>query len=619
MTTLQNLQLALKKLGIAGTFRLLAEKKAKKRRLTKLLRVVGRTFLSDSGLAPRTDRNVRPTNLARPTIDVRPTDEEIATIIERADEMLQDENYVFTFLHHLKNIPDVWNYDPLEKKYWQKKRYEETKVDSADTPSDVKIVWEINRFQYLPLLAQAAYVTKDKKYIDEIESRIVSWIDDNPFAGSINWSSPLEIAIRGISWAASLRILALAGFDISHNEKILQCIWQHVAYLNAELSTDKIVRSNHLIGETAGLYILSSFFDFPEAVFYKLRAKRILTDSILNQTYPDGGTRESSGWYHTFIADFADLALRTANLTGDSFDDKFTERFHEMSIYRNSIILPDGDAVKFGDIDFGKAINLPAKWKDLVFGENTFLSKERKNYFDTTGHITAMLGKNYLFARAGDFGWGGDGFSSHAHDDFLSPILAMDGANILVDPGTFAYNGSPETRDPERTAYSHNGLIIKEGESGSANHEPRLKPSFGWIKTRPAALIEEFEMSENKVFAQVTYGETIGEHERAFTLTRDSFIIEDHLHFNSDKSLEWNFHFHPRWRLQKIGASKFALSDFRDNHFEFELSGIDGELEVLPYEFYPAYRQKSKAWKIRMRYSIRARDELKVRFTLRKI
>ncbi len=617
MTTFQTLKLAIKKLGMGSTLLLLAQKRAKKKRLAKLLQIypgaaklsdaVGRTFLSGSKETSRTDMNVRP------------TEEEIATITERADEMLRDENYFFTFLHHLKGIPDPWNYDPIEKKYWQKKNYEETQVHSGDTPRDVKIVWEINRFKYLPLLAQAAYSSKEKKYANEVESRILSWIDDNPFGGSINWSSPLELAIRAISWTASLRILAAAGFDISKNEKITRSIWQHAAYLNAELSTDKIVRSNHLIGETVGLYILSSFFDFPEAVFFRIRAKKILADSILKQTYPDGASRESSGWYHTFISDFADLALRTANTIGDTFDTEFIERFKLMQVYRNSIMLPDGDAVKYGDIDFGKAINLPSKWKSMVFGENNFVVKERKNYFETANHISAMLGKNYFFIRAGDFGWGGDGFSSHAHDDFLAPILAMDGVNILVDPGTYVYNGAPEERNGERIASYHNGLIISDPKSRATNNEPRLKPGFGWIKTRPPAFIESCLSSENEITVQAIYGEWMIEHQRNFILTNDSFTVEDHLHFQIDRSLEWNFHFHPRWRLEKISPQKYALRDYVNNYYEFELSGINAELELLQYDFYPSYMRKSKAWKLRLNSSIRATEKRNVNFVLRKL
>jgi hypothetical protein len=595
MSAFQNVKLAFRKLGIGGTFRLLAEKRAKKRRLQSLSK-------SDAGFAELILTKDLPEILEK----------DHATMIERADEMLRDENYVFTFIHHLKGIPDPWNYDPIEKKYWHKKRYEETRVHSADSPRDVKIVWEINRFKYLPLLAEAAFISKDKKYADECESRILSWIDGNPFAASINWSSPLEIAIRAISWAASLRILALAGFDISINEMIARSIWQHAAYLNAELSTDKIVRSNHLIGETSGLYILSTFFHFPEAVFYRLRAKKILTYSILKQTYSDGASREASGWYHTFITDFADLALRAAHQSGDHFDKEFIDRFMQISIYRNSIILPDGDPVRYGDCDFGKVINLSSKWKDAIFGKNIIISEEKNCYFDKAQHLTARVGKNYCFARAGEFGWGGDGFSSHAHDDFLSLIVALDGVNIIVDPGTYVYNGAPEERDKERRANNHNGLIIG-GETGAVP-----KPSFGWFKTRPAASIDSFSWDEENIIAETSYGEWRGQHSRHFILTEEEFILEDRLLMKSNESLEWNFHFHPRWRLEKISALKIALRDFRDNHFEFELSGIEAELVVLPYDFSPAYMQKSKAWQLRIHHSIRASEEGKIRFVLKK-
>lgn len=598
MGALQNLKLSIKKLGIGGTIRLIAEKRAKKKRLEVLLR---KPAESAKLIVP--DKS---------SLEI--SDKERTTIIERADEMMRDENYFFTFLHHLKGIDDPWNYDPIEKKYWPKRRYEETQVHSADTPRDVKIVWEINRFKYLPLLAQAAYITKEKKYADEVESRILSWLDGNPFAGSVNWSSPLELAIRGISWAVSLRILALAGFDIVSNEKIAQSIWQHAGYLNAELSVDKIVRSNHLIGETAGLYILSSFFDFPDAIFFRLRAKKILIDSILKQTYSDGVSCEASGWYHSFVSDFAELALRTANRIGDMFDKEYLERLEQMMIYRNSIISTDGEVVKYGDCDFGKAVNLSSHWKDAVFGTNILHTSEKKCYFEKAQHLTARLEKNYVFARAGEFGWGGDGFSSHAHDDFLSPSVSLEGTAIIVDPGTYVYNGDSEERDLYRRAEMHNGLIIGMGTGAT------MKPSFGWIKTRPNATIDFFSQNDDEIIAEASYGEWCGEHARLFKLSNEKFILEDHLDLKSDQLIEWNFHFHSRWRLEKLSPSKFALRDFRNNQFEFELSGIDAELELLAYDFAPTYMGKTPAQKLRMRMNYIQKDgERNVKFTLGRV
>lgn len=594
MSAFRNLSLAIKKLGLKGTVLLLAEKQAKKRRLAKLLS-------KNPGSAV-----LKP--IAATQIEV--SEKERASIIERAEEMLRDENYVFTFLHGLHSVKDPWNYDPLEKSYWPKRHYEETRVHSADTPKDVKVVWEVNRFKHLPLLAQAAYITKDKKYVDEIEWRLLSWIDCNPFAGSVNWSSPLEIAIRGISWAAALRILALAGFDLFKNEAISRSIWQHAAYLDAELSVDKIVRSNHLIGETAGLYVLAALFDFPENEFFRLRAKKVLEDSILKQTYLDGASKESSGWYHTFVTDFADLYLRTHTVSHDSRT-TIDERFKKMQVYRNSIIATDGEVVKYGDCDFGKAINLSSQWKDAVFGMSPITTNERTDYFQMAEHITAQFDKNYLFVRSGEFGWGGDGFSSHAHDDFLSPIIYLDGLPIIVDSGTYVYNGNQPERDKYRKADYHNGLVIQTTNSTS----PILKPNFGWLKTRPNSIIDSFQKSTDKIMASASYGEWRGKHKRWFTLGEDECLIEDIVNVKADV-VEWNFHFHPRWRLERVSPQKFTLHDYRNNRYSFELSKANAELELHPYEFSPSYGSKAPAYKLHL--SMKPEGEFAVSFILRR-
>ncbi len=578
MSALQNITLSVSKLGLAGTLRLIAEKQAKHRRISALLNrpseVVSKSFHLGFPLA----------------ID----EEAKQKIIERADEMLRDENYVFTFLHHLHTAEDPWNYDPVEKKYWPKKQYEETAVHNADTPKDVKIVWEVNRFKYLPLLAQAAYCTKDERYATEALWRLHTWIEANPFGKSVNWSSPLELGVRAISWIATLLLLEDAGFSSLIDQKVYRSLWEHAAYLNAALSTDKIVRSNHLIGEVTGLYILSSVYDFPEKDFFRIRAKKILTDSILRQTYPDGASRESSGWYHTFVTDFADLALRIAGRTGDSFDNDFIDRVKAMTVYKNSIMATDGEVVKYGDCDFGKVINLSGQWKDYIFGVSPVTTNERLNSFPDAKHLTAMIDRNYCFVRAGDFGWGGDGFSSHAHNDLLSPAVYLNGTAIIVDPGTYAYNGVPVDRDNYRSEGFHNGLIVDGGSNTI------IKKGFGWLKTRPAAMLENIVQDNGRISAEGSYGEWHGKHSRTFTITGTSFILEDHLKFEGEHDLEWNFHFHPRWRLTKESGQRYLLRDFRNNRYRFELSGVNAELQLAAYDFSPTYLGKTPAQKLQL-------------------
>lgn len=575
MGSFTELQRAITKLGIRRTISLIFEKQKKKKRIEAVL-------AHHNGFA-----SLRQFETPAPAF----TPEEKLALIEKADAMLRDENFFFTFPYKTTHIEDPWNYDPLEKRYWQKKRYEETRVHGNDTPKDVKIVWEVNRFKDLPLLAQAAYLTQDKRYADEVERRLCSWIECNPFGATINWSSPLELAIRIISWTVSLRLLSLAGFEVASNATIKRSIYEHAVYLSASLSTDKIVHSNHLIGEAVGLLVVCSLFELEGSHTCK-PALPVIEDSVLRQTYPDGASRESSGWYHGFVTDFAEIAARVASLSGEQFSPEFYERFEMMLTYKNSIYSFDG-IIKYGDFDNGKALELSPAWRQCVFGESPVSTQARKDYFPSAHHVSAHLGSNSLFVRAGEFGWGGDGFSSHAHDDFLSPVVFLQRHPMLVDPGTYVYNGDAENRDRYRVAGSHNSIIIG-GETGA-----ELKPSFGWKNVRPDSSIDFFSRSEDEVIVEASFGETKCKHLRRFILRKELFSLEDHIELSEDTHVTWHFHFHPRWRIEKIRNGAYALRDFRGHEFLFELSTGELEFEVLDYDFSPSYMEKSRANKLR--------------------
>src|SRR5690606_15656052 len=127
--------------GVVGTCELILKKYRKRRELKSLLAVEPlhaslRDFQNRTAIELRNEL----------------TEKERTEILAKADEMLSDRNYFFMFPYQLSGVESPWNYDPIEKKYWQKKRYEETSVHTVDSPRDVKIVWEINRFKDLPVL-----------------------------------------------------------------------------------------------------------------------------------------------------------------------------------------------------------------------------------------------------------------------------------------------------------------------------------------------------------------------------------------------------------------------------------------------------------------------------------
>jgi hypothetical protein len=71
-------------------------------------------------------------------------------------------------------------------------------LDSA-VVGDHKVIWELNRHQYLVAMAQAWRFTERREFPDGIEALLASWHAANPPWRGINWCSALEIAFRAWS------------------------------------------------------------------------------------------------------------------------------------------------------------------------------------------------------------------------------------------------------------------------------------------------------------------------------------------------------------------------------------------------------------------------------------
>lgn len=508
-------------------------------------------------------------------------------ILAQADAMLRDENIFFSFPYRTKRIDRPWEFDPIENKSWPRRHYTEHKLHDTDTPKDVKIVFEINRFKDLPILGQAALLTSDEKYAFEVERRMLSWIEDNPFALSVNWSSALEISIRLISWTATLLLLKKAGFNTADNPKIQRSIYEQVCFLSADLGTDKVISTNHLIGEAVGLFIISSLWEFDKNENYAQAAKRMLEREIIKQTFPDGVTREASSWYHQFVTHFFDLANRVATSQKNPFDQQFQTRLSGMKSFLPAMTVANR-IVRYGDADDGWALFLEGdleRWKNVIFGASSVsATAATRNYYPDTKLVAAHLGDAFLILRAGAFGMGGAGFSSHAHDDFLSPIIYFSGKPVLADPGTFIYSGDPKKRRQYRIASAHNGIIF--GDTIAA----LPKKQFGWLKVRPDAIIHETAFTDSGAKVTASYGEW-PQHLRTIKLSQNNAVIEDRFQEPISTKCKWMFHLAPEWELDN-GTSPDGNYRFRNasgEHLYIVLRGNFETTKIEPYDYSPSY------------------------------
>ena len=97
-----------------------------------------------------------------------------------------------------------WHTDFKSGFQWNPKTFYRDIAYANKEGVDVKIPWELSRFQYLNLLGQAYILTKNKEFANEFSSQIVDWIECNPFGFGVNWSSTMDVAIRAVNWLVSM-------------------------------------------------------------------------------------------------------------------------------------------------------------------------------------------------------------------------------------------------------------------------------------------------------------------------------------------------------------------------------------------------------------------------------
>src|SRR6185312_7806516 len=97
--------------------------------------------------------------------------------------------------------PIDWLRDPQSGDRWEPGYAPRLSYVDFARPSDVKLPWEISRMQWLLPAGQAYVLTGDERYAAAARDVIDEWIAANPYAGTINWSVTMEVALRILSWS----------------------------------------------------------------------------------------------------------------------------------------------------------------------------------------------------------------------------------------------------------------------------------------------------------------------------------------------------------------------------------------------------------------------------------
>ena len=460
--------------------------------------------------------------------------------------------------------------------------------------SDIKVPWELSRFQHLPLLAAAFKLSGERRYLDEIGAQLDAWIAANPVEMGPNWICTMDVAIRASNWVAALAICAEEAAKQAWAERAAESLLLHGRFIRDHLETAE-ARTNHYLSDVAGLIVVAALFARGEegAAWGKWAVEELIAE-MGHQVREDGCGHEASIPYHRLVSELLICGTQAGeSLHPGAFPAWYRERLDRMLDFVAAYTRPDGLAPQIGDNDDGRFLPLgdygrgDSRSHLHLFGQASRPCQPPAGStgFPAGGYYTMRHDDLYVLVRCGDTGVYGVG--GHAHNDQLSFELSCGATPLVEDPGTGTYYESEEERLRFRSTGYHATLRI----DGAEQNELPPYPRFPLGNRSRAEAIEWVAERERTTFSGRHHGfEALPApalHERRFELDapRRCLTIVDTVISDAPHRLDWAF---PLGRCE--GASirdGAAVAEFGAVRLAIEIEAA--ELGVEEGAYSPAY------------------------------
>jgi hypothetical protein len=479
--------------------------------------------------------------------------------------------------------PIDWSLDPVSGRrapavHW-------SRIDPLDgqTVGDSKVIWELNRHQWLVHAAITWQLTHHDRCAEAVVAHIEDWIEKNPTGIGINWASSLEIAFRLIAWSWSVLLIRdAAAVTPEWFARFEDALREHATHVERFLSL-YFSPNTHLTGEALGLlYAAVLLPDAPRAEHWRTTARRILETEISRQVRADGVYFEQSTCYQRYTIDIYLHFLILAKRAGIGVAPHVERIVKSMLDVLIALRQPDGVMPGIGDEDGGMLLPLGVRQRGdcastfstaaVLFNEPRFAwaakslapetlwlsganaraafetieqkppQPEAMQVFPEGGYVVMRSGRDrnahMLTFDAGPLGC--DHSSGHGHADLLSVQCSAFGQPYIVDAGTYCYTADSEWRQHFRTTAAHNTIIV----DGLSQVEPA--GPFSW-KQRCAARLLQTTMKDSIAFAEAEHDayRDITHRRRIFFIDSRYWILIDDLSGNGAHRIDLRFQFAP--------------------------------------------------------------------------
>ncbi len=413
--------------------------------------------------------------------------------------------------------PIDWQRNPRGAKRWDStKSWARSLLDETEI-GDVKLTWEVARFPHAYVIARAAafHPEHSDRWAEALLRQIESFRSENPVGRGIHWASGQETAFRLLAWLFALDAHLVRG---PHGARaaaaVGEALCEGASHVERHIDYARIaVYNNHLLSEALLLYAAGVLLPALEAARRWRRIGRaLLEEQAQRQFYADGAYIQLSHNYHRVALQDLLWASVLARADGDSMAPAWREALERSLDFLHAHQCPtDGRLPNYGSNDGalpsifsssdfsdyrpvlqcvslmvrGERLYEPGPWDETaawVIGplalEAPLRPRPRRSAsFKPTGFHVLRGNDERSFAafRCGSIR---DRFSQI---DMLHLDVWWRGQNVLVDGGSYLYNGPAEWHEHFMRTASHNTVVV-DGRDQML-HYRRFKCLY-WTKAR---------------------------------------------------------------------------------------------------------------------------------------
>ena len=460
---------------------------------------------------------------------------------------------------------------------------------SDDSTTDIKFVWEPNRFAFIYTLVRAYVASHNEEYPEAFWTLIEDWAQHNPPNTGPNWMDGQEIALRLMAWTFGYNAFVNSPSSTPQRKENFtlyvaaqaERIYKNIGYA---IST----RSNHTISEAFGLWLVGLLFpELKHADKYLSLGRKLLEQEAAAQIFPDGSYSMYSLNYHRFILHIYLYAIQLGEINHSPFSTQLIDSVTKSIEYLSHLINPQtGEMPVYGSNDGALVLPLnncdfteyrpllqlgwyitkkeflfkPGPWDEDIFwlcgesftAKSAKSAKENKNLSDLSvlraesfpnGGVYILHSTNsHALLRCTDF------TSRPSHADQLHMDLWIHGQEIAVDAGTYLYSGESIWRNGLAHTSVHNTVTVDNKD------QMTMVSRFTWTNWSKGKVLQHDEnlwQGEHDGYKPVSHKRTV------VAFEDDRWLVIDHLLANE------SHHYALHWLLAdgEFGMRKLASAN----------------------------------------------------------